>query len=123
MIAKGTFDVKLTPQQDEETPAGRMTIYKTFSGEMEGKGKGQMISKRLENGTAVYFAIEEFEGTISGKSCSFTFMHKGAMSKESQSLEITILDGSGSGELETISGSMSVVQDGGAHSYELKYAL
>jgi hypothetical protein len=65
MIAKGTFEVNLTPQQDEESPAGRMTINKTFSGEMEGTGKGQMISKRLENGTAVYFAIEEFEGTPS----------------------------------------------------------
>lgn len=123
MIAKGTFEVNLTPQQDEETPAGRMTIDKTFSGEMKGTGKGQMISKRLENGTAVYFAIEEFEGTINGKGGAFTFMHKGAMSKESQSLEITILDGSGSGELKTISGSMSIVQDGGAHSYEFQYEL
>lgn len=48
MTAKGTFDVDLQPQDDADTPAGRMVIDKTYSGDMTGSGKGQMISKRTE---------------------------------------------------------------------------
>jgi len=123
MSAKGTFEVHLTPQEDVETPAGRMLINKTYQGDLIGFGTGQMISKRTENGTAVYYAVEEFSGSVTGKKGGFTLLHSGRMNSESQSLEIIILDGSGSGELESISGSMVIIQDSSGHSYELEFEL
>ena len=123
MSASGTFEVELTPQEDAGFPAGRMLIKKTYLGDMNGLGDGQMISKRTENGTAVYYAIEEFSGSVMGKRDGFTLVHKGHMSAESQSLEVTILEGSGSGEFKNISGSMLIVQDASGHSYELTYDL
>ena len=45
------------------------------------------------------------------------------MDKETQSREISILSGSGSGELQTISGSMNITQDENGHSYEFTYQL
>lgn len=123
MSAKGKFEVNLIPQKDDEASAGRMIINKSYQGDIEGAGVGQMISKRTESGTAIYFAIEEFSGTVNGKSGAFTLIHKGYMNKESQSLEVIILDGSGNGELKNISGSMSIVQDGDNHTYELSYKL
>ena len=121
MSANGTFEVDLTPQEDVESPAGRMLIKKTYLGDMNGSGIGQMISKRTENGIAVYYAIEEFSGSVKGKNGGFTLVHKGLMSKDSQSLEVTILEGSGSGELRNISGSMLIVQDANGHRYELRF--
>ena len=59
MSANGTFGVDLTPQEDIGSPVGRMLIKKTYLGDMNGSGAGQMISKRTENGAAVYYAIEE----------------------------------------------------------------
>ena len=100
-----------------------MVIDKTYLGDMNGSGIGQMISKRTESGAAVYFAIEEFSGSVRGKSGAFTLIHKGHMSKESRSLEVGILEGSGSGEFENISGSMNIVQDANGHTYELTYEL
>ncbi len=123
MTAKGTFEVDLTPQADTDSPAGRMVIDKVYLGDITGSGIGQMISKRTESGAAVYFAIEEFSGSIEGKSGAFTLIHKGYMSKESQSLEVVIFEGSGTGELETISGSMVITQDADGHTYELAYEL
>jgi hypothetical protein len=38
-------------------------------------------------------------------------------------LQIEILEGSGSGEFENISGSMVIVQDANGHTYELNYEL
>ena len=123
MSANGTFEVDLTPKEDVESPAGRMLIKKTYLGDMKGSGIGQMISKRTENGLAVYYAIEEFSGSVKGKSGGFTLVHKGYMSKESQSLEIAVLEGSGSGELQDISGSMLIVRDASGHRYELTFEL
>lgn len=123
MTAKGTFEVKLTPQEDAGFPAGRMVIDKTFEGDMSGTGRGQMISKRTDSGVAVYHAVEEFAGELAGKRGGFTLIHSGYMDSNSQSLEITILAGSGSGELAGISGAMLITQDDGGHQYELHYEM
>lgn len=122
MSAKGQFEVNLAPQQDEN-PAGRMLINKTYSGDLEGSGIGQMISKRTPTGEAVYYAIEEFSGILEGKSGSFTLIHSGVMNQASQSLSILILEGSGGGELENIAGSMKIIQENGNHSYIVDYTL
>jgi len=58
-----------------------------------------------------------------GATPAFTLVHKGHMSKDSQSLEVDILEGSGSGDLENISGSMVILQDANGHTYELNYEL
>ena len=100
-----------------------MLIKKTYSGDMQGSGVGQMISKRTKDGTAVYYAIEEYLGALEGKKGGFTLIHRGSMNAESQSLEVSILAGTGSGELLGISGSMIINQDDGGHSYELSYEL
>jgi hypothetical protein len=123
MTLKGEFEVNLLPQQDEEAPAGRMLIDKSYQGNLEGAGTGQMISKRLENGNAAYFAIEEFKGKLNDKSGGFTLIHRGSMNPDAESLVITILEGSGSGELKNISGTMSIDQEGDKHFYELDYSL
>ncbi len=93
MSAKGQFEINLTPQKDENSE-GRMLIDKTYSGDLTGTGIGQMISKRTELGSAVYYAIEEFSGELNGKLGSFTLIHSGVINKESQTLEITVLEGS-----------------------------
>ncbi len=121
MSASGTFEVNFEPQKDENAPAGRMIINKQYTGDVEGAGTGQMISKRTDSGTAAYSAIEEFEGAVDGKNGSFTLIHNGYMSSEIQSLEVIILPGSGSGELKNISGSMEIIQQEGKHKYVLTY--
>lgn len=123
MTSNGIFEIQLTPQQDSEHPAGRMLINKAYSGGMTGHGTGQMISKRIDSGPAAYFAIEEFNGTLDSRTGSFTLLHRGYMDSESQSLDITILKDSGSGELAGISGSMQITQHDGGHQYVLEYEL
>jgi len=123
MTATGTFEVDLQPQADAGFPAGRMVIDKTYTGDVTGTGVGQMISKRAEGGTAVYFAVEEFSGSVNGKNGAFTLLHEGRMSQDTQTLDIEILEGSGSGDLENISGSMTITQDSNGHAYELVYEL
>lgn len=123
MIAKGTFEINMQPQTEDQMPAGRFTLDKEYSGDMEGKGLGQMISKRIEGGAAIYFAIEEFSGSVGDNNGAFTLAHKGFMNAEGQSLEIEIVEGSGTDELSNISGTLSIQQVDGVHHYELDYEL
>jgi hypothetical protein len=121
--ATGTFEIKMGPQTDASHAAGRMTIDKTYSGDLVGTGTGQMISKRTESGAAMYFAVEEFAGTLNGKLGGFTLMHQGKMSTDGSSLDIIVLSGSGYGELTGITGTYSIIQDENGHSYELTYEI
>ena len=123
MTAKGSFEIDLEPQSDSAAPMGRMLISKTYVGNIEARGSGQMLSKRTDNGVAVYCAIEEVVGSVNGKNGTFTLLHNGYMSKEHQSLEIQIVQGTGTGELTNIQGTLEITQSETGHSYELSYSL
>ena len=123
MSIAGIFEVQLSPQNDETAPTGRMIINKQYQGAMSGSGVGQMISKRTEAGIAIYYAIEEFAGSIDGLEGGFTLIHQGFMSEKESSLDINILEGSGYGQFANISGTMTIIQDDDTHQYELKYEL
>jgi hypothetical protein len=123
MSVTGKYEVSLEPQNDEVAPAGRMIINKKYSGGLVGVGVGQMISKRTESGTAVYSAIEEFDGSVDGKTGGFTLIHTGHMSAEGQILDVTVLNGSGTGELKSISGSLEIIQEDKEHKYVLSYVF
>src|SRR5262245_6911310 len=58
--ASGTFEVKVTPQDDKtEEGLGRMTISKQLHGDFEGTSIGQMLTSMTKTqGSAAYVAIE-----------------------------------------------------------------
>jgi hypothetical protein len=123
MVVKGTFEIRLDPQQDDSAPAGRMVINKTYSDGLVGTGIGQMLSKRTENGASVYSAIEEFQGSVDGKSGSFTLFHNGIMSSTKHELKIIVVDGSATGELEGLTGELLIEQQEGVHHYTFTYGF
>ncbi|MEM8798662.1 MAG: DUF3224 domain-containing protein [Pseudomonadota bacterium] len=125
--AKGQFTVSLTPQdQSTSGPAtlGRMTIAKVFEGDMIGTSTGEMLTVRTPvDGSAVYVAVEAFEGSLAGLAGGFALSHRGVMSDGGQSLVVEIVPDSGSGALAGISGSMTIDITGGDHAYTLMYDL
>lgn len=123
MRTEGEFEITLNSVSEDMPPAGRMIIDKRYTGGLVGSGAGQMLSKRTESGVAAYSAIEEFTGEIEGKSGSFTLIHNGYLSPETQSLSIRIIEGSGTGELQSIQGELFIEQKAGRHFYVLEYSL
>ncbi|MRX27318.1 DUF3224 family protein [Kangiella sp. HZ709] len=117
----GSFDVKISPAEDE-TSVGRMILDKSYSGALSGKAKGQMLSHRTEvQGSAAYVALEHFEGELKGKKGSFSLVHKGLMDKGVSSLQVNIVADSGTKELLGISGNMEIKIEDGKHFYVLNY--
>ena len=129
MHATGTFVVKISPAEAsaiaQQAKIGRMTIDKSFSGELEGTSKGEMLTAGNEaTGAGAYVALERVTGTIHGRSGEFLLMHDGTMLKSSLGAwHVVIVPHSGTGELAGITGKMSIIIEGGKHSYDLECEL
>jgi hypothetical protein len=127
MTARGTFDVKVTPQPTDDPaagPFGRLFLDKRFDGDLEGVSRGQMLAAETGvAGSGAYVAFELVNGTLQGKQGSFILQHKGTMRQGNYAMDITVVPDSGTGELLGISGAMRILIKGSDHSYELDYSL
>lgn len=120
--AKGAFEVKLDPAGSD--PVDRMSIAKTFTGDLTGTSRGEMLAVRTAvKGSAGYVAMEKVTGSLAGRSGSFALQHAGTMSGGNQQLSITVVPDSGTGGLTGLTGQMVIVIAGGQHSYEFSYSL
>jgi Protein of unknown function (DUF3224) len=127
MTARGTFDVKVTPQPQDDSAGGpfsRLFLDKKFHGELSATSKGQMLGAGTGvEGSGAYVALEHVTGTLNGKKGSFILQHKGTMRKGTYDLSVTVVPDSGTDELVGIAGGMKIIIEGGKHRYELEYAL
>jgi|SRR5438128_3552066 len=122
--ASGAFEVKLVPQTDNDTTPGRFLLDKRFHGDLQGTSHGQMLTAGdLAKGAAGYVAMEQITGNLHGRTGSFALQHSGAMDNGALHLNITVVPGSGVGELMGIAGSMSIKIEGGKHFYEFEFTL
>lgn len=124
----GTFDVSVTPEPSLDEADGvvlaRMTIDKRFHGPLDGVGCVHMTSARTPVAeSAGYVAVEKIDGTLEGRRGSFVALHTGVMERGEQSLSITIVPDSGTGQLQGISGRMAVDIVDGRHHYTLTYEV
>ncbi len=125
-MAKGTFEVKVTPvaaDAGDDTAIGRLTLDKKFSGDLQGTSRGQMLGFRsATEGSGGYVAQEKVTAKLGGRTGSFVLQHIGTMRKGSAPvINVTVVPDSGTGELTGISGTMTIIIEGGKHSYEFAY--
>jgi Protein of unknown function (DUF3224) len=126
--AKGTFQVKLNPQALSDTQAdasmARMSIDKQFTGDLEAKSKGEMLSARgAVNGSAGYVAMERVTGALLKRKGSFVLQHTGTMNRSTPSLTVSVVPDSGTEELVGLKGTMTINIAAGVHSYEFQYSI
>jgi hypothetical protein len=123
----GRFEVNLTPQPprgEEALNPSRMLIEKRFHGDLDAASKGQMLSVMTPvKGSAGYVAIEEVTGTLDGKRGSFVLQHSATMNRGIPDLTIIVVPDSGTAELTGLTGSMTISNEGGEHSYAFEYSL
>ena len=127
MKVSGKFEIKLQsiePYTKGEcgVTVSRMSIDKKFEGELSAVSKGEMISAMTPvKGSAGYVAVEQVNGTLSGKKGSFILQHFGTMNKGKNSLNIEVVPDSGTDELIGISGKMNIRIEEGLHYYDLEF--
>ena len=124
--AIGTFDVKVAPLEHSagDTTLGRMSIDKTFNGDLQGTSKGEMLTAGTSvQGSGVYVATERVRGSIGDRTGSFALHHTGIMTRGTPSLRITVVPDSGTEGFEGISGTLDIIIEGKQHSYVFDYSL
>ena len=103
---------------------GRSRIEKTFHGDIEGTGTGEMLSVRTDSGGTGYVALERITGMVHRRSGSFAVLHVGTMTEDGQWARWPISPGSGTGELAGIKGEARIeIAADGAHTLFLDYEL
>lgn len=129
MNINGTFSAILTPldgyaRGENGVKLGRMSIQKTWNGELKAKSKGEMVSAMTPvKGSAGYVAIEQVTGTLAGKKGSFVLQHFGIMDKGKDRLILEVVPDSGTDELQGLTGKMAIRIEEGTHFYDFEFDL
>jgi Protein of unknown function (DUF3224) len=101
----------------------RVHISRTFSGDLEGESTAELMIAKSEGGGG-YVGHDRIAGTLGGKSGTFVFQHTGLMGPEAVTNTGTVVPGSGTGELEGITGDGAMLADeNGNHTLTLEYEL
>jgi hypothetical protein len=127
--AKGSFDV-LSGDEDtyEKREGGARLAHasgaQAFSGDITGDGSVHWLSSYAADKTAHLVGLQLIKGSVGGRNGSFVIEaiadHTGKSSRGSW----TIVDGTGTGQLQGITGSGSFEAPGGpTATYELEYEL
>jgi len=129
MKITGEFEVKLEPMKayaegNDGIKLSRMSLDKTFYGELDATSKGEMLSVMTPvKGSAGYVAIEQVQGMLKGKKGGFVLQHFGTMDKGEDRLILEVVPDSATDELKGLSGKMAIIIEGGKHFYEFEYQL
>ncbi len=126
--AQGSFEVKVAPLPPDEaiaaTSIARYSLDKIYRGDLEGVSAGEMMGAgNPATGKAGYVAVEQFTGALHGKSGSFALQHSSTMDDGRYDMNIRVAPGSGTGQLEGIAGTLTVLIAAGSHSYTFDYTL
>jgi hypothetical protein len=129
MHAKGHFDITVTPQQADNPQAEaagllRMSIDKRYHGGIDGVAQGEMLASGDGKQHGAYVAIEKITATLDGRSGSFALVHRAVMQQGvPENWMISVVPGSGTGQLAGISGTLTITISEGKHFYELQYTV
>ncbi|WP_084963139.1 DUF3224 domain-containing protein [Thermoactinospora rubra] len=130
MTAKGTFDVHdWTPQpplaDHDGISVAHVTLRKTFHGDLTGSSVVHMtIATTPVEDSRSYVAVERVTGTLDGREGTFLLQHSAAMDRGEQTLRISVVPDSGTGELAGLRGVMDIhIAPDGGHSYTFDHNL
>jgi hypothetical protein len=119
-----SFDQEPAYCDDGPAAYARARIAKTFTGDIEATSGVEMLSVRVDGAPAGYVALERVVGTVAGRRGSFALLHAGTMHGDEYWARWPVVPGSGTGELEGISGEGRIeIAPDGAHTFFLDYEL
>ena len=101
----------------------RVHISRTFGGDLDGESSAELMIAKSEGGGG-YIGHDRIAGTLAGRSGTFVFQHTGLMGPDGVTNTGTVVPGTGTGELEGISGDGTMLADDqGNHTLTLEYEL
>ncbi len=103
---------------------GKARITKTFTGEVEGTSGVEMLGCHNADGPAAYVALERLQVRLHGRAGTFVLQHwAGTGVDGAPGMHLTVVPGTGTGELAGITGSAAIRVADGVHTFEIEYAV
>lgn len=127
--AIGTFEVQPGKEDAIEEPADGLRVThasgaQRFSGDIVGDGTIDWLMCYLPDKTARYVGLQRITGTIDGRRGSLVLEAVGGHDGTGSASTLTVIDGTGTGELAGIRGTGDFEAKGGKTvSYRLDYEI
>jgi hypothetical protein len=107
--ADGTFKVEDWQEEDYSSLGDgrkltRASVKQAISGDIEGRGSVEWLMCYRPDKTADFVGLQQVDGTLGDRSGSFVLRTSGSFDGEVAKGELTVVPGSGTGELESIDG-------------------
>ncbi|MGC2237772.1 MAG: DUF3224 domain-containing protein [Pyrinomonadaceae bacterium] len=118
------WDLKPYDEMADSPMLSRGTVKKAFEGETTGESAGEILMFSAADGSAAYTILDKFSVELGGRKGTFVAIHGATHSPKETSRALgTILQGSGTGELKGISGTMEFKSDENGKNITLDYSI
>lgn len=110
---------------DEAPPLGAVTATKTFTGDLAATSTVHLLTAGdPATGNAGYVGMERVSGSLHGAGGGFIVQHSATSAGGSETQQLTIVPGSGTGELAGIAGSACIdIDTDSGHTLRLDYTI
>jgi hypothetical protein len=125
--AKATFEVKQWDEKTYNEVDGRLKLTSSsvvfaYRGDLEGESVMQYLMMYRDDESAAAIGLERVTGRLGGKAGSFVLESRGGYAAGTATGDITVVEGSGTGELEGLRGSgKAIAKKDGSTSFSLDY--
>lgn len=116
-----TWEAENTDETTENPTLSRVTVKKSFDGEVKGESVGELLMCASQDGAAGYTIMDRFFVEIEGRKGSFVAIHGGMTDEMKASGKI--VPNSGTDDLKGISGTLEFKSDDNGKSIILDYML
>ncbi len=110
--ATATFQVKSWDEKpyneiDDGPKLTRVSVTKSFSGDIEGEGTLEYLMIHRDDGSASFVGLERVVGRVGDRSGSFVLQHLGTYEEGTAKATFSVVPGSGTGDLRGLRGEGS----------------
>ncbi len=110
--ATATFQVKSWDEKpyneiDDGPKLTRVSVTKSFSGDIEGEGTLEYLMIQRDDGSASFVGLERVVGRVGDRSGSFVLQHTGTFEEGTAKDAFSVVPGSGTGDLHGLRGEGS----------------
>ena len=116
-----TWEAENTDETTENPTLSRVTVKKSFDGEVKGESVGELLMCASQDGAAGYTIMDRFFVEIEGRKGSFVAIHGGMTDEMKASGKI--VPNSGTDDLTGISGTLEFKSDESGKQIILDYML
>jgi len=118
------WDAQNYDEMPDAPTLSRVTVKKTFDGELKGESTAQLLMCSSEDGSAGYTVMERVVGELEGRKGSFVMIHGGTHTPAETSRALGfIMPNSGTAQLKGITGTVEFISDENGKNIILDFAF